>query len=163
MSFTGGQAVSAATKTAMKGGTEPVWEETLALPVVADPEALLVKVFNQNRASPDDLIGYGRAPGEWQQVSGSWLVEEQLEARASRTPALHYPSPTCTDAVYDVLNWGSAELAVPLTAHPSGLKQGFVHLHLEFRPLPADQAEAAAQAHMQSKPRRGWQRTQCVC
>lgn len=40
------------------------------------------------------------------------------------------------------------ELAVPLTAHPSGKAQGFVHLRLAFRPLPADQAAAAARAEM---------------
>lgn len=44
---------------------------------------------------------------------------------------------------------GSAELAVPLTAHPSGKAQGFLHLRLAFRPLPPDQAETAAKAAME--------------
>ncbi len=37
---------------------------------------------------------------------------------------------------------------MPLTAHPSGKAQGFVHLRLAFQPLPADQAAAAARAEM---------------
>jgi Ca2+-dependent lipid-binding protein len=51
------------TKTAMKGGTQPVWEETVALPVVADPGSLRVQVFNQNRAAPDDLVGFAQVGG----------------------------------------------------------------------------------------------------
>lgn len=37
---------------------------------------------------------------------------------------------------------------MPLTAHPSGKAQGFVHLRLAFRPLNAAQAVAAARAEM---------------
>ena len=32
--------------------------------MTADPGSLLVQVFNQNRAAPDDLIGWGETSGE---------------------------------------------------------------------------------------------------
>ncbi|PRW58246.1 elicitor-responsive 1-like isoform X1 [Chlorella sorokiniana] len=107
-------AASAATRTSMKGGTNPTWQdETLALPVTADPGQLRVEVWNQNRAAPDDLVGFGQC------------------------------------SIYEALQGGGpSELAVPLTAHPSGKAQGFVHLRLAFRPLPPDQAAAAARAEM---------------
>ncbi|KAL4430957.1 hypothetical protein ABPG75_006213 [Micractinium tetrahymenae] len=109
--------VTAATRTAMKGGVNPEWRETLALPITADPGELVVQVFNQNRAAPDSLIGYGSVQ------------------------------------IYDVLQQGSAQKAVPLTAYPSNRAQGFVHLGLQFRPLPgAAEAEAAARADMQAEP-----------
>lgn len=80
-----------------------------------------------------------------------------LHARAA-SPALlaqHLPSIATpgrrSHPVDEALQGGASsphELAVPLTAHPSGKAQGFVHLRLAFRPLPADQAAAAARAEM---------------
>ena len=64
--------------------------------------------------------------------------------------------PVCLPvAVYEALQRGSAECAVALTAHPSGRAQGYVHLHLGFRPLPPDQAEAVARADMEGGSRGG--------
>lgn len=83
---------------------------------------------------------------------GWWPVRRELgccpHCRALTQDIPGCPSPS-NPAVYDVLQQGSIEKAVPLTAFPSSKAQGFVHLGLQFRPLPgADEALAAARADM---------------
>ncbi|PSC68297.1 elicitor-responsive 1-like isoform X1 [Micractinium conductrix] len=128
-------ATAAGTRTAMKGGTAPLWEETLALPITHDPGELLVQVFNQNRAAPDDLVGYGK-------ISIYDVLQRNGESVTEAVPLTAHPSGKACCA------WRRHAV------HAATRKaQGYVHLSLAFKPLPeADLAEAVAEAHMEAEP-----------